>query len=291
MQASGSGGQSTEMVVDLSSLERTQAQLRERYLSARPFPHIVLDGFLLPEVAERATEVFPPVDPKQWINWFHVNERKFGNRDTPTWPSALRVVAEELNSPRFVRFISGLTGIDDLIADDSMEGGGLHVSLAGGFLNVHADFTVHPHHRDWRRRVNLLLYLNREWPAQYCGDLEFWSPDMKQREAAIAPLGNRVVIFNTDPDSFHGHPEPLRCPPGVARQSLALYYFTVEEDAMVRSTEYRARPGEGWRALPIYLDKQALRTYDRLKRWLGLSDERASELLRRVERLRPRRKL
>ena len=66
---------------------------------------------------------------------------------------------------------------------------------------------------------------------------------------------------------------------------MALYYFTAEQDPLVRSTEYRARPGDGWRSLPIYLDKQVLRTYDRVKRRLGLSDDAASRLLRRVERL------
>jgi len=106
----------------------------------------------------------------------------------------------------------------------------------------------------------------------------------------VAPLGNRAVIFNTDADSFHGHPEPLRCPPGVARQSMALYYFTAEDDPRVRSTEYRARPGEGPRSVLIYLDKQALRTYDRVKRRLGLSDDFASRALNRLRRLRPRRK-
>ena len=108
---------------------------------------------------------------------------------------------------------------------------------------------------------------------------------MKRREQTIAPLGNRVVIFNTDPDAFHGHPDPLRCPPGTARQSMALYYFTLENDPFVRSTEYRARPGDGLRAVPIYLDKQALRIYDRVKRRLGLSDHAVSGFLRRLERL------
>ena len=65
---------------------------------------------------------------------------------------------------------------------------------------------------------------------------------------------------------------------------MALYYFTLEEDPLVRSTEYRARPGDGVRALPIFLDKHVLRTYDRLKRRLGLSDEAASGLLRHLER-------
>src|SRR5205807_3288600 len=146
-----------------------------------------------------------------------------------------------------------LTGIDNLLIDESMEGGGLHQSMAGGFLNVHADFTVHPHNLHWRRRVNLLLYLNDEWPSEWGGGLELWSTDMKRCETLIEPVGNRVVVFSTDANSFHGHPTPMQCPPGVARRSLALYYFTEEAKPQIRSTEYRARPGEGPRAALIYL--------------------------------------
>ena len=62
---------------------------------------------------------------------------------------------------------------------DRLEGGGLHQSPAGGFLNIHADFTVHPHHRNWQRRANLLLYLNDDWKPEYGGDLELWTKDMK----------------------------------------------------------------------------------------------------------------
>ena len=192
--------------------------------------------------------------------------------------------------------------------DESFEGGGLHQSVEGGFLNVHADFTVHPHHRDWRRRVNLLLYFNDDWPEEYggdlsCGaatrvgasfvctaefggDLELWSRDMSRCEVRVPPTINRAVVFTTDPDSFHGHPDPLRCPPGVARRSMALYYFTQETNPYVRSTEYRARPGDGWRRVPIYLDKMVLRSYHGVKRRLGLSDAAASRFLHAMSRLR-----
>lgn len=108
---------------------------------------------------------------------------------------------------------------------------------------------------------------------------------MKRCEKAISPVGNRAVIFNTDPSSFHGHPEPLRCPPGTTRRSLALYYFTIEQGTLVRSTEYRARPGDGPRAALIYLDNKLLHTYDRLKRMVHLSDKGASRILRLISRV------
>ncbi len=273
-------------VVDLDRLEEEVEQLHQRYSSAKPFPHIVLDDLLDPAAAERAIGEFPPLDPAKWNSYLHANERKFSNTDPQTWKPTLQSVLDAFQSPRFVNFLSRLTGIEDLLIDESLEGGGLHQSIAGGFLNIHADFTVHPRHRNWRRRVNLLLYLNAGWRSEYGGDLEFWNTDMTRCEAVIAPLGNRAVIFTTNADSFHGHPEPMRCPTGVARQSLALYYFTAEDHPVVRSTDYRARPGDGARSVVIYLDKHALRTYDWAKRHLGLSDRAASKLFGPVERVR-----
>jgi hypothetical protein len=155
-------------------------------------------------------------------------------------------------------------------------------------LNIHADYTVHPHNRHWLRRVNLLLYLNSDWEPDYGGDLELWTADMKRCAKKVSPISNRVLIFTTDATSFHGHPDPMRCPEGVARRSLALYYFSPEVDPMVRSTEYRARPGDGMHSVLIYADKQLLRAYDWAKRHLGLSDQVASKALAFRDRLRRR---
>lgn len=272
--------------INLAQLEQGLGQTGPRYRSASPFPHIVLDDFLEPEALELAMKEFPPLDHGQWNNYIHANERKFSHTDPRTWGPTLQSILEVLNSPRFVSFVGALTGFSDLIPDHSLEGGGLHQSTTGGFLNIHADFTVHPRHPQWRRRANLLLYLNEDWRPEYGGDLELWSPDMRCCRETVAPVANRVVIFTTDVDSFHGHPEPMRCPPGVGRRSLALYYFSVEDAPVVRSTEYRARPGDGAHALMIYADKQMLRTYDWAKRHLGVSDQTASRMLGRLERFR-----
>ena len=276
-QDAGPGG--THQAIDLDSLAERMAGLRARYRSASPFPHIALDGFLSAEVGLAAEAEIPPAHRDHWVNYVHANERKFANNDPTTWGPTLQAVWRELTSPRFVNVLSELTGIDDLVTDDSLEGAGLYQTRSGGFLNIHADFTVHPHQRHLRRRVNLLVYLNEDWPASYGGDLELWSRDMKTREEVIAPIGNRAVIFTTGADTWHGHPEPLRCPPDRARRSLAIYYYTVEDAPVARSTEYRSRPGDGTKSILIYLDNELVRAYDWLKRRVGLSDERTSRLL------------
>jgi hypothetical protein len=269
-----------EPIVPYASLYGRLAELREEFRRGDPYPHVVMEQFLPPDVIERMVGEFPGIRSGEWINYLHFNERKFGNTNRQSFGPTIGAVIDELNSPRFLRFLRDVTGIEDLLADVTLEGGGLHQSERGGFLNVHADFTVHPHRRDWRRRLNLLLYLNPVWEEPYGGYLELWDTEMRECRRKIGPLLNRCVIFSTDPTSFHGHPDPMTCPPGVTRKSLALYYFTQDDAAMVRSTEYRARPYEGIRGLGIYLDKMALRAYDRTKRALGIDDRFASSLLR-----------
>ncbi len=117
------------------------------------------------------------------------------------------------------------------------------------------------------------------------GQLQLWSKDMQHVVEEVEPKGNRILLFTTDEHSYHGHPEPLRVPEGLARQSMALYYFTDEAHPLTRSTDYRARPGDGLRGAYIYLDKKALQAYDVVKRRLHLSDGAVSRTLGYLSRL------
>jgi hypothetical protein len=262
-------------------------ELSERFRRGDPFPHVVLDDFLGAEALVRCARAFPPLASGRWIHYTHFNEQKYGKSDRRALPPDVGAVIDELNSARFVTFLEALTGIPGLLADDALMGGGLHQSGAGGYLNVHADFTGHPHHSSWRRRLNLLLYLTPDWQDAYGGFLELWDAKVERCVQRIAPAFNRAVIFRTDPDAFHGHPDPMPCPPDVTRRSLALYYFTHEtEPFLVRSTAYRARPGEGVKAIGIYLDRMAVRAFDTMKRRFGLSDDFASAALKLLSRRR-----
>jgi hypothetical protein len=53
------------------------------------------------------------------------------------------------------------------------------------------------------------------------------------------------MVFGTTDFTYHGHPDPLRCPEGMSRKSLALYYFSngrpSEEVTGAHSTIFRER--------------------------------------------------
>jgi Rps23 Pro-64 3,4-dihydroxylase Tpa1-like proline 4-hydroxylase len=215
-----------------------------------------------------------------WINYKHYNENKRGLNKLDLLPETIKSTINELNSPEFLAFLSKLTGIKDLKKDDGLEGGGIHQSTRGGYLNIHADFTVHPHHRNWQRRVNVLVYLNKEWEEAWGGKLELWDRQMKACEAAVLPVFNRCVIFNTDADSYHGHPEPMTCPEGVFRRSIALYYYTEEANPFRRATYYQARPGEGSKKFLVRLDNAMVSLYTAIKGKLGANDKVVSNMLK-----------
>jgi hypothetical protein len=263
----------------------------ERYRAAQPFPHIVLDDVLTPEAFKDAATAFPGIRDEFWKGYLHVNETKYANTEPDTWGTTLTAVAHELVSDEFVAFLEKLTGIQGLIADWSMDGGGLHQTLRGGHLNIHADFTTHHTQVNWARRVNILLYLNDEWRDEWGGKLELWDKDMTACQAKVTPKGNRMLVFTTSFDSFHGHPDGLTCPEDVARRSMALYYFTPELNPVRKATNYQARPQEsGVKKAAIWADRRALDAYDRIKRRFGISDDSVNKLLARVDRVRRRKR-
>lgn len=276
--------QAKSRFADLEAWKAKLADLKQTYQNNSPFPHIVIDNFFRPEELDLVEGEFPPVDDDGWIHYLHYNEKKHGLNKLDLIPKTVGALIQELNSPEFVAFLSELTGIEGLMADESLEGGGLHQSKRGGFLNIHADFTVHPHKRNWRRRVNVLVYLNKDWLEEYNGHLELWTRDMKKCEVRTLPVFNRVVVFNTDFDSFHGLPEPINCPEKMTRKSVALYYFTEEKTTPKKvNTNYKARPDESAKKkFMVFLDKQILWTYSRVKSTLGLNDDFASKVLRMI---------
>ena len=220
--------------------------LHEDYVSAQPFPHIVLDGILPGDLPRRILANFPVAalasDTVFNINYGGHFKRQVAPEDCNAF---VRELFHFFNSRPMLAFLEGLSGITGLLPDPYFEGGGFHEISAGGLLGIHADFRIHER-LHLQRRLNLLIYLNEDWQDEWNGRLELWDRKMQGCVKAISPLINRCVVFNTDADSYHGHPDPLATPPDVKRRSIALYYYTASK-AVYRevpnlSTMYHARP-------------------------------------------------
>lgn len=211
--------------------------LRAQYVSAEPFPHIVIDGLFPDEALETVLAEFPRPEEIDWRQFDNPTEKKLGYRHDSALGPNLQLFLYQMSSAPVLRFLEALTGIEGLIPDPYFGGAGPHQILAGGFLKVHVDFNWHPLLK-LDRRLNLLVYLNHDWPEEYGGDLELWNRDMTRCERRILPVFNRTVVFSTTDFSFHGHPAPLACPQGMSRKSVSFYYYTNGRPEEERSTPH-----------------------------------------------------
>ncbi len=228
----------------LRRMQESAVAARTEYANAKPFPHVVFDNFFDPALLDTVLTEFPKPGQIKWQKFDNGQEIKLASAREASFGPVTRLLLYHLNSMTFLQFLSEVTGIPNLISDPGFEGGGLHQIVRGGKLGVHADFN---RHRDYGldRRLNLLVYLNKDWRAEYGGNLELWDRDMTRCEARVAPLFNRVMVFGTTDFTYHGHPDPLQCPEGMTRKSMALYYFSngrpPEEITGDHSTLFRPR--------------------------------------------------
>lgn len=200
---------------------------KRQYQEAIPFPNIVLADFFDEKILDQVLEEFPDLSKaKEVVKYDNHNEKKLAAKGESNFGPVTRSLMHYLNSEPVLDFLQQLTGIEEtLMPDPYFIGGGCHEIKPGGLLKVHADFNKNQLTK-LDRRINLLVYLNKDWEESYGGHFELWNKDMTKAEQKILPLFNTVAIFSTTDFSYHGHPNPLTCPPGKSRKSLALYYYT-----------------------------------------------------------------
>jgi hypothetical protein len=218
--------------------------LRKAYEDAQPFPHIAIDNFLPDAILDRCLAEFP-ADTSGVTDSYDRKQERFKRAFTPdVLPPFSRNLFYAFNSRPFIQVVENICGIQGLIPDPYFEGGGYHEMSQGGHLSVHADFNYH-RRLHVERRINVLIYLNKDWKDEYGAQLELWDKDMNARVKSFVPLFNRCVIFNTTSDSNHGNPQPVNHPDGTPRRSIALYYYTATWNNTKRkhTTKFQVRPG------------------------------------------------
>lgn len=206
-------------------------------LRTDPFPHVVIDDYCW--MAETLLKEYPDPTP-QWYCYDNIFETKWAIDNTVFMPNSCIQLLSRLNDAVFLKWLEPIFNIDGLIPDPYLRGGGLHYIKTGGKLDIHADFNIHPKLK-LQRRLNVILYLNKDWKPEYGGELQLWNRDLTQ-STIIEPSFNRLVAFETGSYSFHGHPTPWAAP--YPRRSIATYYYTVPIPGTTpHSTLYQKLPG------------------------------------------------
>jgi len=223
--------------------------LRERVRSSHPVPNFCIDNFLEESFAERVLAAFPSYEEATKVgpSFSAVNERgKVQVTDSRAFAEPVAELNRALASTEFLGLLSDAFEMPNLLADDQLVGGGIHETGPRGHLDVHVDFNFLAD-RDLHRRLNILVYFNKDWKPEYGGEIELWDADVKVRDHAFLPIFNRCVVFETNEVSYHGV-TAVKCPEGRARKSFAAYYYTREAPAHwtgeAHSTIFKARPNE-----------------------------------------------
>ena len=254
------------------------------FVNSNPFPYIIIDNFLDNKFANKILNEFNINE--HWVNYSFVNNfKKYGLKNRSKMSLDLNNLFKVLGAGKFLNYLKKITKIQNLFLDPTLDGGGLHQIFKGGHLNIHTDFTSHTNKKKWKRVLNILIYLNKNWKERYNGNLEFWSPKGKRKIKEIFPKFNRCVIFLTDHRSYHGHPKKLNCPKNISRKSVAAYYFVKQKTNLKLSpTNYIPRPEDNLKKrLLINLDKNLNRMYSYLKRNNYMDDKKITKILNLIK--------
>ena len=201
----------------------------QNYGNEGPFDHVVIDDFFDEAFALALSNDFPDIDSDIWHGYDNPIEVKFTSNIWNYFPENTYKLFSYLNSSVFLDYLSAnlLDGIK-LYADNGLNGGGWHVHKAGGKLNTHLDYSLHPK-LQLQRKLNIIIYMNPDWREEWGGALGFWSNESSEAPGKLIKTVwskfNRAVIFDTTQNSWHGLPDPLICPPGQTRKSLAAYFL------------------------------------------------------------------
>lgn len=231
------------------------AELQRQFLEARPYSHVTIDDFLDSAFCGELIKEFPAFDERRAKNEMGEVGRKATVPDIASIGPAYRQFDKLMRSPELLEWIGRVAAIPELVYDPDYVGGGTHENLDGQDLDMHVDFNFHPK-RPLHRRLNLIVFLNREWQADWGGCLELhqdpWNPD-NSTYATVVPVANRAVLFETTETSWHGFGR-IRLPEdqkNISRRSLAVYFYTRDrpskETAPSHGTVYVPR------ALPEHL--------------------------------------
>ena len=213
------------MIVNFHNLKKSLKTFNRN----QPFDHCVIDNFFDTRLAKNLEKEFPEYDSNIWQSYKNPIEVKKVSNNWNLFPKNTYNTMIFLNSREFVSILEDkIFKKKKLYSDIGLNGGGWHIHKYGGKLNTHLDYSIHPK-LDLQRKLNLIVYLNSKWKKSWGGSLGLWDNKSPKKPGdlikSIVPKFNRAVIFDTTQNSWHGLPEPLRCPKNQFRKSLAIYYL------------------------------------------------------------------
>ena len=219
--------------------------LRNQFLCAEPFEHVVIDNFLQNDYAEKIAHLFPD-DLSKWHKYCNPIEVKYAYDNINVLPDDLKDYFYMMSCSQFVDIVKSITNITDLEYDPYLHGAGLHRHSTHGKLDIHLDYEKHPYSGK-ERRINIILFLSKDWKEEWNGASELWNKDVSACVQKTYIKFNRAIIFKTNDISWHGMPDKITCPENTYRSTLAYYYVSPlcckkDDTAYRMKASYTKRP-------------------------------------------------
>jgi hypothetical protein len=198
-----------------------------------PFRHWLIDGMI---DAQRVGQIHAALPPADWPGWEarYENDCERGKRtcrDRAALPEPIAAELAALNGMTWLGYLRCLTEIPELTIDPHFHGAGLHVTEPGGWLSPHLDYALHPKLPDMERRVNLVLFLNPTWRAEWGGAFEL-GDDIGNPIERVLPAPGQAVVWLPSDVAYHGTQRVAGDAP--PRATLAVYYLAPARPGAVR---------------------------------------------------------
>lgn len=201
---------------------------KESYKNAKPFEYVIINNFFDDTYANSIYENFPlPSDNNNWHRYCNPFENKYSLNNFENHPK-IGELFELLSEDSFISNMRHITSITDLEKDPHLHGAGVHIYPNNGKLDMHLDYNIHPITKK-ERRLNLIIYMNKDWKEEYGGKIELYNTNMIKITEEM-PSFNTAIIFKTCDISYHGLPKPIKCPDDIFRKSIAIYYVSNPRD-------------------------------------------------------------
>lgn len=195
--------------------------LKRKFLSAQPFPHLVIENFTDPEFLRAVGNSFPGPSSPLWFRYDSEDEKKLAFNQINKLAAPIKEFFTIFNSQAFADKLGMLTDFDGLTTDPDLHGAGLHVLEPGGYLGVHRDGEIHPK-TGLLRRLNLIVFCSEKWDPSDGGSIELWPQTRTVAIKSYPPLFNSAIVFDAH-RNYHGCRDfwtaKDRC-----RKSLAVYF-------------------------------------------------------------------
>lgn len=209
--------------------------MTEKYNNAPYINHIYTSNLFNNEDTETILNEWPQITDKRWQSSKKMINNNVGNKleiaTLENMGQNTQTILKKLNSKEFINSLEKITGINNLKSDIDLYGGGLVYTPKGGFLKVHADFNYYDKIKMYRR-LNLIIYMNKEWDTSWNGNIEFWNQDISEKLLSYPPNLNTFLLFRVHDTAYHGYPDSISCPDNMGRKSINIYYYTEENDTL-----------------------------------------------------------